>query len=149
VSRSWGAERVIRYRDEDFAAAALAWTQGHGLHAALDNVGAEVLRRTFAAMAPYGRVVTLTGLRGDTDDGTAYVKNLTLHAVMMLTPMWLGLGQALAHQGQIVGEGLRLMAEGRLQILFEATYPLDQVAEAHRRLEAGGVAGKLMLTITG
>jgi NADPH2:quinone reductase len=142
-----GAERVIRYRDEDFAAAALAWTQGHGLHAALDNVGAEVLRRTFAAMAPYGRVVTLTGLPGDTDDGAAYVKNLTLHAVMMLTPMWLGLAEALAHQGQIVGEGLRLMAEGRLKVLVEATYPLDRVAEAHRRLEAGGVTGKLVLTI--
>lgn len=143
-----GAERVIRYRDEDFVAAVLAWTEGRGLDVALDNVGAEVMRRTFTAMAPYGRVVTLTGTPGDTDDGTAYVKNLTIANVMMLTPMWLGLTDALRHQGDIVGEGLKLMAEGRLKVIVEATFPLDRAADAHRRLEAGGMTGKVVLTMS-
>lgn len=142
-----GAERIIRYRDEDFVAAAMGWTGGRGLDVALDNVGAEILRRTFAAMAPYGRVVTLMGTPGDTEESTAYVKNLTIANVMMLTPMWLGLDDRMRHQARIVAEGLKLMADGRLKVLVEATFPLADAAGAHRRLEAGGMVGKLVLTM--
>jgi hypothetical protein len=39
-------------------------------------------------MAPYGRIVTLMGTPGDDAESTAYNQNLTLHNVMMLTPMW-------------------------------------------------------------
>ncbi len=142
-----GAERIIRYKDEDFVAAALGWTGGRGLDVALDNVGAEVMRRTFAAMAPYGRVVTLLGTPADTAEATAYVKNLSLHNVMMLTPMWLGLHDRLRHQATIVADGLKLMAEGRLRILVDASFPLADAAKAQARLEAGGNTGKLVLTM--
>jgi len=142
-----GAERVIRYRDEDFVKACMGWTNGRGVDVALDNVGAEILRRTFAAMAPYGRIVTLTGTPGDSDESTAFIKNLTIANVMMLTPMWLGLEDRMRHQAHIVAEGLKLMAEGRLKVLTEAVFPLAKAADAHRRLEAGGLTGKLVLSM--
>jgi hypothetical protein len=40
----------------------------------LPNVGAETLQRTFRAMAPYGRVITLMGTPGDDSEGNAYNK---------------------------------------------------------------------------
>lgn len=145
--RQLGADRPILYRREDFVAAATAWTGGRGLAVALDNVGAEALQRTFRAMAPYGRVVTLMGTPGDDADGSAYNKNLTLHNVMMLTPMLLGLKDRLRRQADIVGEAMALVASGELQIRIAAGFTLAEAAAAHRRLESGGMIGKVVLQI--
>jgi NADPH2:quinone reductase len=77
---------------------------------ALDNVGAETLQRTFRAMAPYGRIITLMGTPGDDSEGNAYNKNLTLHNLMMLTPMWRCLKDRLRRQAEIVEEAMALLA---------------------------------------
>ena len=81
-----GADLVINYRRQDFVAKGKAWSNG-GFQVALDNVGAEVMQRTYGAMAPYGRVVTLIGTPADDEQSTACIANLTIHNVMMLTPM--------------------------------------------------------------
>ncbi len=145
--RGLGVERPILYRDEDFVAAARAWSDGRGVDVALDNVGPEVMQRTFRAMAPYGRVVTLMGTPADDAEETAYVANLTIHNVMMLTPMLMGLRDHLTAQAAIVGEGARLCAEGRLRVHVADVYPLAEAAAAHARLEAGGLTGKLVLDV--
>jgi NADPH2:quinone reductase len=145
--RRLGVDRPILYRQEDFVAAGLAWTGGRGLAVALDNVGAETLQRTFRAMAPYGRVVTLMGTPGDDADGSAYNKNLTLHNLMMLTPMWLGLRDRLRRQAEIVEEAMAYLAAGELTLHIDSTFPLAEAAAAHRRLEAGGMMGKVVLRI--
>jgi NADPH2:quinone reductase len=143
---SFGVDRPILYRKEDFVEAALAWCGG--LAVAFDNVGSETLLRTYRAMAPYGRIVTLMGSAGDDADGTAYNRNLTVHNVMMLTPMWLGLGDRLERQAEIVGRAISLLASGRLKIHIDSTFPLAKADDAHRRLEAGGMTGKVVLRIT-
>jgi NADPH2:quinone reductase len=44
-------------------------------------------------------------------------------------------------------EALRIMAgKGELSMRVAAEYPASQAAEAHRRFEAGGVRGRLVLT---
>jgi NADPH2:quinone reductase len=145
--RALGAERPILYRQEDFVDAALAWTGGRGLAIALDNVGAETLQRTFRAMAPYGRIVTLMGTPGDDAEGSAYNRNLTLHNLMMLTPMWLGLQDRLRRQAAIVAEAMTYLATGELRLHIEGAFSLAEAAAAHRRLEAGDMTGKLVLRI--
>jgi len=145
--RALGVDRPILYRQEDFVAAALTWTSGRGVAVALDNVGAETLQRTFRAMAPYGRIVTLMGTPGDDAEGSAYNKNLTLHNLMMLTPMWLGLKSRLRRQAEIVEEAMAFLAAGELKLHIDSTFPLAEAAAAHRRLEAGGMMGKIVLRI--
>jgi len=142
-----GAERPILYREEDFVAAARAWTGGNGLDVALDNVGGEIMQRTYAAMAAYGRIVTLMGTPADTQGDDAYNGNLTIHNVMMLTPMWRGLQARLREQAGMVRQGIAWLAEGRLKVHVGKTFPLGEAAAAHRFLESGGVTGKLVLTM--
>ena len=142
-----GAELAIRYREQDFVAAAREWTRGRGLDVALDNVGAEVMQRSFSAMAPYGRVVTLMGTPGDTREGAAYNANLTIHNVMMLTPMWRGLRTQLRHQADRVGKAMALLADGRLRIVVDRSFPLAAAADAHRHLESGRSLGKVVREI--
>ena len=147
LAAALGAERVIAYRDEDFVAAAREWTSGNGVEVALDNVGAEVMQRSYEAMATYGRVVTLMGSAPDTEAGHAYNGNLDIHNVMMLTPMWRGMRARLREQAEILRRGVELLAEGALQVHVHRSFPLAEVAEAHRLLEAGGGTGKLVLTM--
>jgi NADPH:quinone reductase len=144
---SLGAEKSILYRDEDFVQAALDWTDGRGLDVALDNVGAEVMQQTFRAMTSYGRVVTLMGTPSDTDDLTAYISNLSVLNVMMLTPMWRGLTAYMEAQAGMVAKGIDWLAEGKLSVEINRSFPLEQAADAHRLLEAGGITGKIVLTM--
>lgn len=143
--RALGAERMIDYTTEDFVAAAKEWTQGRGLDAALDNVGPEVLQKTYEAMSPYGRIATLMGTPGDVEGEIAYNHNLSIHNVMMLTPMWLGLDAERRRQGEIVRTAMDWLQQGKLRVEAISVYPWREAAEAHRRLEAGGMTGKAVL----
>jgi NADPH2:quinone reductase len=143
-----GAERAILYRSEDFTSASLDWTDKQGLDVALDNIGPEGLQKTFSAMAPYGRVVTLMGTPGDDAEETAYVKNLTIHNVMMLTPMLLGLQTRLDQQAKLVTQGLDLIAASKLHVAIDKVFPLRDISDAHARLDAGGVTGKIVISIS-
>jgi NADPH2:quinone reductase len=142
-----GADLCIDYRREDFVAQALAWSDGKGVDVALDNAGAEILKRTYACMAPYGRIVTLMGLTGDDEMLTAYNNNLSIIAEMMLLPMWRGLTDRLAAQAEIVETCLSLLSSGKLTVHISNCLPLDKVGEAHRLIEAGGMTGKIVLQI--
>jgi NADPH2:quinone reductase len=142
-----GADCVIDYRKQDVVEAVRAWTDGRGLDVALDNVGADALLASFRAMAPYGRVVTLMGMPGDTEETDAYNKNLTVHNVMMLTPMWLGLDERVAQQGGVVHKIMEMLGDGRLKVTVAETFPLKDAARAHERLAKGGMIGKIVLEI--
>ena len=99
-------------------------------------------------MAPYGRLVTLMGTPGDDENETAYINNLTLHNVMMLTPMLLQMQAKLDHQAAIVSSGLELLEQRQLRIQVDSVFQLDEIAAAHARLDAGSAAGKILLTIS-
>ena len=146
---SLGANNAIIYPQMDFVEACTEWTDGQGLDAALDNVGAEVFKRTFAAMRPYGRLVTLIGLPGDDDNETAYVANLTVHNLMMLSPQIFGLDDRLRSQAAILEKAVGLAVDGTLKAHIAAEFSLADAAEAHRRIDAGSTTGKLILRMDG
>jgi NADPH2:quinone reductase len=138
-----GAEKTINYRECDFADEALRWSGG--LQVAFDNAGADVMQQTYRAMAPYGRVVTLMGIAPDDADLNAYNLNLTLHNVMMLTPMWKGLDGRLKAQAAIVSKVLALVAEGKLKPRLSESFALADAAKAQSFLESGKAVGKVTL----
>jgi NADPH2:quinone reductase len=148
LATALGAQLVVNYREEDFVTAVRQWTNGKGVNVAFDNAGTEVFQKTLTAMAPYGRIVTLMGTPGDLEDETAYNNNLSIHNVMMLTPMWYGLEVERRRQGEIVRHAMNWLAEDRIRPNVVATYPLEAVAAAHTQLEKGSMAGKIVLTMT-
>ena len=146
--KTLGAERPITYRTEDFAEVSREWTSGRGIDVALDNLGPEIFRKIIPAMAPYGRLVTLMGTPGDDEAETAYVNNLTIHNVMMLTPMLLGLQDRLDNQAEIVRQGLQLLDAGKLRIEIDSRFAFDDLVSAHRRLDEGKASGKIVIAIS-
>lgn len=142
-----GVGLAINYRRDDFVTAVREWTEDVGVNVVFDNAGPDVFKKSLAAMAPYGRIVTLMGTPGDTEDETAYNGNFTIHNVMMLTPMCLGLDAERRRQGEIVRQAMNWLEDGRIKVKLAATFPLDEVAEAHSFLEQGGMTGKIVLNV--
>ncbi|NBC47692.1 MAG: zinc-binding dehydrogenase [Gammaproteobacteria bacterium] len=142
-----GAEYAINYKEESLLHCLSDWTGGRGVDVAFDTVGPEVFRQTIPAMAVYGDLVTILDPGGDLDLKEARNRNLRISLELMLTPQLGGLPEALAHQGEILRRCGELFDDGKLTIHVAETFPLEQAAAAHRRLEAGGATGKLVLTI--
>jgi NADPH2:quinone reductase len=143
-----GAEFVIDYKQEDLVGAIADWTEGRGVDICFDTVGPEVFARSIGAMAVYGDLVTILD-PGPVDLKEARTRNLRISLELMLTPQLMGLTNALAHQGEILRRCGELCDAGELRIEVADTYPLARAADAHRRLAAGGMQGKLVLTMPG
>ena len=147
MAQELGAEAVIRYEDEDVLEAVRRWTDGEGVDVVLDTVGGPVCSQSLHALATYGRLVTILALPEDMDWKHARLHNLVVAQELMLTPMILGRGDFRRHQTGILAECAERLGDGRLQVRVAETYPLEQAATAHERMELGGVMGKLVLEI--
>ena len=141
-----GAELAILDHETDFVHAIEAWTGGRGADVFLDTVGGETFRRSIEATAHYGSLVTLLDPGPDVDWREARNRNLRIGFELMLTPMLRELPEARTHHGEILDHCARLITAGDLHIQVQARLPLAEAAEAHRRIAAGGMQGKLVLT---
>ncbi len=146
--QSLGADMAINYNTTDFVEACLDWSDSLGVDVVFDTVGGKVFERSFAATRPYGHVVSLLQPAENTDWKIARLRNLTLSLELMLSPMYFGWDEAEKHQAEILGKCAALFDAGKLQIALSDTLPLAQAAEAHRRIERGGMLGKLALEMS-
>lgn len=146
-ARDLGAEYVIDYRKESLVDAVADWTGGLGVDVAFDTVGPEVFRETLRVMAVYGDLVTILDPGTNLDLAEARSRNLRISLELMLTPQLKGLSEAMAHQGEILRQCATMFDAGKLRVAVAETFPLEQAAAAHRRLESGGFMGKLVLTM--
>ena len=123
---SLGADVVVP-RGDDFGAQVRA-VAPEGADAVIDAALLDHL--AFPAVRDGGRVATVRGFQGTQERGT------TCHPVLV---------RSYARE-QAKLDQLRQQAEdGQLTLRVAAVLPADQAAEAHRRLEAGGVRGRLVL----
>jgi NADPH2:quinone reductase len=121
-----GADVVVP-RGDDFGARVRA-VAPEGADAVIDAALLDHL--AFPAVRDGGRVATVRGFQGTQERGT------TCHPVLV---------RSYARE-QAKLDQLRQQAEdGQLTLRVAAVLPADQAGEAHRRLEAGGVRGRLVL----
>jgi NADPH:quinone reductase-like Zn-dependent oxidoreductase len=112
-------------------AAAATRSLGHALDAVVDLVGG-LLEPSLPHISIGGHAATIVDLTGDLD--LAIDRNLDLHGVLMR-----------AGADRLGALALEVAAGVRPNVV--ATYPLERTADAHRRLEAGRVGGKLVVTV--
>lgn len=144
-AQTLGAEHGILYRQQDFAAEAVAWSHGGGVNLVLDTVGGATFARSFTAARVYGDVVTLLQPDSSVDWKVAREKNLRVSFELMLTPMFLDLHAARLRQTKILEHGAALFDSGQLRVVVSEVLPLQEAARAHQLIEGGGVQGKIVL----
>jgi NADPH:quinone reductase len=141
-----GVDYVVDYRDSDFVDAVNEWSNG-GVELGFDTVGGATFERSVRCVRHYGDLVTLLQPGNDMDWKEARLRNLRVSFELMLTPMVYGLGAAQQRQADILRRCAGLFDAGELRIHLARTFPLQQAAEAHRLIEAGGMTGKLALVM--
>ncbi len=143
-----GAEKIINYKTQDFVRETLDWTEGDGADVVFDTVGGETFLRSLGATRLGGRVVSILGTPlAAADVQVARMRNLSLCYELMLTPQAMKLHEERTRQREILEEAARLVAEGKLHVEVTHRLPLERAAEAHRLIEAGGMLGKVVLTM--
>lgn len=133
--RDLGADVAIDRLEEDFSRRAWTETGKRGVDVAIDGVGEAMWEGLVRALAPGGRLVSYgatTGPAGRLDIRRLFWKQVSV------------LGSTMAGRAEFE-EVMRLVFEGRLQPVVDGVLPLDRIREAHERLEAGEVFGKLVL----
>lgn len=135
-ARALGADVVIDYTREDVLGAVREATRKQGVDVVIDHVGATTFATSLKCLRKGGRVVTCGATSGPSVDvhlNLVFFKSLSI------------LGSTMGPLGT-VHELVDHVAAGRLQPVVDSVMPLAAVAEAHRRLEARDVFGKLVLT---
>jgi len=132
-----GADAVLDPGQEDFATVVKNVTEGNGAGVAIINIGdPQLWERTIESVANRGRIVTsgaMFGERAAFNARTFYEKSLTIIGVRTANR------ESTERCWAQIERGLRPVVD---QIL-----PLEHVADAHRRVEAGMNVGRVVLTV--
>ena len=138
--RSLGADDVIDYAREDFASG------GHRYDLVLDIAGNPSLSRLRRALTPSGTAVIVGGEGGD---GLTGGMGRQLRARLLSAVVGQRLTSLLARERASDLERLAELADaGGLVPSIDRTYPLAEAPEAMRRLVAGQVRGKSVISIS-
>jgi len=161
LARANGADHVINYTSEDFAAEITRITRGYGLDVVMDSVGGEVYRKGWNLLAQMGRYV-LYGVSAVTGPGSlSRVKALTVYAQMkpVFVPGLMSANKGIfgfnlgtlrgkeAYFREATGAVLGLFGDGVLKPLIGRVYPFEQIVEAHHMLQTRQTVGKVVVTV--
>lgn len=120
-------------------------TDGAGFELIFDSVGGANMTTSFEAAALNAHIASTVALV-ELDLSTAHFKGLSLHVVFMLIPM-LHKVKRKAHS-QILKSLTKIVEAGELKpILDDKSFSLEQIADAHTRLESGQAMGKVVVSI--
>jgi NADPH2:quinone reductase len=144
LAREAGADEVILYNRVDFAAEAKRLTQGAGVHVVYDSVGRTTFEKSLDCLRPRGYLALFGQSSGPVPDfdlgklaakGSLFVTRPTLLHYM-------------SDRRELLERANNLfnwIAAGQLKLRIDKTFPLTEVAEAHRQMEARKTTGKVLL----
>ncbi|GMA28102.1 NAD(P)H-quinone oxidoreductase [Arenivirga flava] len=142
-----GAARGIDYRGEDFVEVVQQETEGRGVDVILDMVGGDYLARDVAALATGGRIQLIATQRGreaTIDASVLMAKRARIHGTTLRARP---LEERRAIVAAVREHAWPLVERGAVQVFLDSAYPLDFAATAHRRMESGEHAGKILLAV--
>lgn len=141
-----GATRAINYNSERFADVVKEVTGKRGVDVILDIVGGDYVENNIRSLAEDGRLVYIAFQKGSKvtiDLMRVMLKRLTITgSTLRIRSNEVKAGIAQALEAKV----LPLVAEGRVKVVTDATYPLAEAAKAHARMDESHI-GKIVLTV--
>lgn len=144
LARHAGADEVILYTEVDFEAEVKRLTGGRGVDVVYDSVGKTTFDQSLSCLRPRGYMV----LFGQSSGAVPPLNPQTLNAKGSLFLTRPTLGHYIASREELqwrAGDVFGWAASGELRVRIDSEYPLAEAAEAHRRLQGRGAAGKILL----
>ena len=144
LAREHGAAHVINYSTEDFLARVKEITGGKGVKVVYDSVGKDTWAKSLDCLAPFGLMASFGNASGVVPPfapgilgakGSLYVTRQTLFTHI-----------SSRENAQIMADDLfDIVSSGKVKIRIDQRYPLAQVQQAHRDLEARKTTGSTIL----
>ncbi|SNS41676.1 NAD(P)-dependent alcohol dehydrogenase [Tropicimonas sediminicola] len=128
-----GAERVIDYRAEDFAASGESWD------VVLDTIGVTTLAKARPALTQEGRFVPL-------NMGARDILHALTNRFRRGPSVRVGVNE---DRREYLEDLLAMIAAGQLRPVIDTIYPLEQIRAAYRHVESRHRAGAIVLDVEG
>ena len=121
---------------------------GGGFDVVLDLNGGPYFAASLEAMALRGRLILIGGVAGGKTDVDLYqILGKRLHIIGTVLRAR-SLEEKIAITGTFAREVVPLLAQGTIQPVIDSVFPLEQIQDAHRRLESNETFGKVVLTMS-
>ena len=144
LAREAGADEVILYAQQDFEAETKRLTDGKGVHVIYDGVGKTTFDKDLNVLRPRGYLVLFGAASGPVPpfDLVKLSPKGSLYITRPSLVHYIATHEELQHRATAV---LNMIATGKLKLRIKHIYPLRDVQQAHRDLEARKTTGKLLL----
>jgi NADPH2:quinone reductase len=144
LSKRAGADHVIDYSKQDFAAEARRITDGRGVDVVYDSVGLTTWEKSLDALRPLGYFVLFGASSGAVPPIDLQMLNAKggLFATRPSLVWYIATPQERRARASDI---FREVLDGTLSLRIEHVYPLADAAKAHTDLEARATTGKLIL----
>ena len=129
-----------------FVEAVQKWTNGAGVDVILDLVCGSYFPPSLEALSIRGRIIsvgTTAGAKSEIDLGLLKQKRAAIIGTMLRTRSIEEKAEAIRRFAAAV---LPLVSRGRIRPVIDRVYPVNQVRDAHERLESNPSFGKIVLT---
>ena len=144
MARGVGADEIILYTQEDFAAATKKLTAQRGVDVVYDSVGKTTFDQSLLCLRPRGMLVIFGQSSGAVPPFD--VQQLNAKGSLFLTRPTLA--NYIADRKELLGRANDLftwMSQGQLKVHVGTTFPLAAAVEAHRALAGRVTTGKVLL----
>ena len=145
--RELGAEITINYRDEDFVQRLQA---PGGADVIFDIMGASYLDRNIDALATDGQLVIIGmqgGIKGELNIGKLLAKRARVIGTTLRARPVTGPNSKSEIVQAVTAKVWPMIADGRVRPIIGERIPVERAGTAHKKLAAGEVHGKVVLTV--
>lgn len=146
LAKEHGAAHVINYAKEDFLARVKDITGGRGVKAVYDSVGKDTWDKSLDCLQPFGLMASFGAASGP--PAPFSVGMLAAKGSIYVTRQTLFTHISTRENTQAMADDLfEAVGSGKVKIRTDQRYPLAQVQQAHRDLEARKTTGSTILTL--
>jgi NADPH2:quinone reductase len=140
-----GAAHAINYRTQDFAAQVQGITGGQGVKVVYDSVGKDTWDKSLECLRTFGLMASFGAASGPVPPFAVGV--LSKKSVYVTRQTLFSHTSSRAATQAMADDLFAVVASGQVNIHIAQRYPLDQVQQAHRDLEARKTTGSTILTL--
>lgn len=146
LAMSMGADACINYRSEDFIEKVKDLTNGTGVDAVMDGVGKDTFMGSLDCLKPLGMMMSFGNASGP-------VPPLDIAILAQKGSLKLTRPTLFAHIADhdtcqsMAAHVMEKVASGAVTLRIDQRFPLDEIAEAHRTLEARKTTGSTVIEL--
>ncbi|KAL5352112.1 NADPH:quinone reductase [Pseudogymnoascus australis] len=145
LAKENGADELVNYKTHDFVAEVQRITNGAGVAAVFDGVGAATFEGSFASVARKGSLVSFGNASGPVPPFT--IARLGAKNIKVLRPRLGAYVETREEFETYSTELFGFIADGKVGVKVHGRYKLEDVAKAQGELEGRGTVGKLLLVL--